>query len=1105
MSSRIAELRALVIDKGDWQRYFSDKLGVNVAPDGDGWSQKIICPFHDDTTPSLNVNIKTGGFKCHACPNTEPGSVFDFHNYLAGKSPKDKTNFAAALKELAAYAGVDIGDFARNNTTDVSSLPRDIKVRDVTVDIPTVSKADHADATKPPIALQLMEDFHLALMAEHYEYLSVQRGFSAATIERRRLGWHARAKYKNENGVECRGRYTIPIFSKDGSLRNIRKYHHDAIPAEKMINTSGYGSPPRIYPLHDLIANDWQHVFFCEGEFDCILLNQKLEEAGMNGPGGWGAITGTHGATTFLPEWLTYLWDRNVYFMFDVDETGKAQMSSHCTKYFLPFIKLNKFKSVKICLLPCEGNKNDKDVSDHFLKNGGTVDDIINIVHATAPLVSGGVSGDEATNKPVEVASFVDCVMNREYIDKRVRVPIAISGQTNKIYHAPREYQVSYCPAKANCCSAEVTGTRFVPYGHEIFIQACMATKAQMQKSLASVACTNGQKCQVVATSKVVMQEFFAHQVIQRWKSEENAEGKMINCQELVTAPVYVLQPEGGALVQPQNYFAVGWIRTHPVTQQAALFIETLEPIEDNWQAYEVDEANKTHLKKIRDLGVGEILEHIEKHVTRIYESDEILMTVLLTYLSPLGFNFNGEAVRGWINSCIIGDSGTGKSMTYQRISDWLELGDLFSVLTGTRTGLLYACKQSGGSEWYIHVGRYVTASGQIIAIDEAQETDKEELFKMSTAMDTGKLEVSQVAQGSYRTQTRTIFLMNPTGDKKISDYAYGCLALKACFIPRFIRRLDLVVFCTAKEEHGFYNQVNEIVGTTNSTPAFGFDPTKPSDKQLNALDFKSLVHWAWTRKNEHIIFPKDTLDACLQQARFLSEKYGYPDDIPLVDPMGYRKELARISVAFAILNGNFTDDFQSVVVLREHVETMAQFVDNLYSSASCNLLQHSKAKKKKSQMHPEEFEKIKSSFEELIKHSRTSPNREYAEANYFCQLLLLLQQQQEHGIRPNDLRQQLGGVSSKWVQQRMSLLKSFNLVDIKDSKLTTTQKFNKFMIRWTSDRAIETMLDEVYDKIGRNAATIDNTDEYNGRFNSPSPDESEFFNRGQNGQEGPF
>jgi DNA primase len=39
---------------------------------------KVICPFHDDTHPSLSINLEDGWYKCHAC-GAKGGGIAKFH------------------------------------------------------------------------------------------------------------------------------------------------------------------------------------------------------------------------------------------------------------------------------------------------------------------------------------------------------------------------------------------------------------------------------------------------------------------------------------------------------------------------------------------------------------------------------------------------------------------------------------------------------------------------------------------------------------------------------------------------------------------------------------------------------------------------------------------------------------------------------------------------------------------------------------------------------------------------------------------------------------------------------------------------------------------
>jgi CHC2 zinc finger len=78
------------------QQYFTQIAPLELKGGGD-W-RDAICPFHDDKSPSLRVNIEKGCFACMAC-GTKGGDVLAFHMKLRGFS------FIAAAKDLGAWEG----------------------------------------------------------------------------------------------------------------------------------------------------------------------------------------------------------------------------------------------------------------------------------------------------------------------------------------------------------------------------------------------------------------------------------------------------------------------------------------------------------------------------------------------------------------------------------------------------------------------------------------------------------------------------------------------------------------------------------------------------------------------------------------------------------------------------------------------------------------------------------------------------------------------------------------------------------------------------------------------------------------------------------------
>ena len=63
---------------------------------GRGVWREMVCPFHDDTSPSLRINTQKGCFKCMAC-GAKGGDLIAFHQKITGRS------FIEACKDLGAW------------------------------------------------------------------------------------------------------------------------------------------------------------------------------------------------------------------------------------------------------------------------------------------------------------------------------------------------------------------------------------------------------------------------------------------------------------------------------------------------------------------------------------------------------------------------------------------------------------------------------------------------------------------------------------------------------------------------------------------------------------------------------------------------------------------------------------------------------------------------------------------------------------------------------------------------------------------------------------------------------------------------------------------
>lgn len=65
---------------------------------GQGAWRDAVCPFHEDTRPSLRIRVETGAFRCMVC-GARGGDVLAFHRRLNG------FGFVEAARALGAWKG----------------------------------------------------------------------------------------------------------------------------------------------------------------------------------------------------------------------------------------------------------------------------------------------------------------------------------------------------------------------------------------------------------------------------------------------------------------------------------------------------------------------------------------------------------------------------------------------------------------------------------------------------------------------------------------------------------------------------------------------------------------------------------------------------------------------------------------------------------------------------------------------------------------------------------------------------------------------------------------------------------------------------------------
>lgn len=999
-----------------------DDLGRLSEPSEDGWSV-TLCPFHEDSEPSFSFNLGTGSdetlkgvWKCFVCSD-RAGSVFDYW------AKKHGLNFKESLLDLADLFEVDPKDFGvgGKKSKGIRKKKRRKKKPAPTRgkrSAPKIPKTPDIDTDDREIDHVTVDGWYRNLRSRSNEdrlsWMIDKKGISREILDRFRVGYSSRSK-----------RYVIPVIDDRGVVRNARLYDPASPPEGKVRNyirySHGekvrYGSPIRLFNLPALEkSSPSDPVLVVEGEVDCMTASQH----------GFTAVSSTGGCRSFRREWEPHFKGRHVVVLYDVDESGRKAAVNTAA----PVLRTFDIESLKVAFLPLPGTPDLNDLTDFFVKHGGTADELRSLIEATEPIP---LSDDPKPADVIELDTFAR-IEEDELIGKKVRCVIVASGETSESFHAACEFKIEHCRKGVNglCpCTFKAKGGAFsIPPSEREYIGSCMTSDEQVMRMLRSYVCKEGQRPILEITGKKTITEFFCHQQVERMVSGDVERGSMVDGatgQAVLDKRVYYLSHDRP---KPGAYMASGWVTSVPRSQQITMLIEDLERLDDDFEQFDVEEY-VDELEMLRGLTVDEIIEFLTLNVIRIYKRPYMILAMMLTFVSPRWLRFNEELIRGWMNTLIVGDAGCGKTVAYQNFARWVGIGDEFSGLTGSRTGLVYGLQEHKQKGWQVRIGRYPANTRRILMVDEAHVLDERDLRTLAKAMDEGWLQVDRISSGGYESQTRLLIVSNPKDERVMDDFTHGCEAIKQLLNPPVVRRLDLAVITNSSD-------ISDLDVINRSARE-----VKRSDLSLTSSHFRSLIYWAWNMEADDVIFDEETTSAVLDAAKELSVEYGDAHDVPIVDRSNVRNKIARISAAFAVLDVSVADDdgrrdYSNLTVTRTHVQATVRLMKKLYGNPNFQLDVYSRVRGIYSSM--DDYDQIARAFvDRKIKDERNNISGRTSTFALFIKTIF-----SHHIMRRYDLAEIIG-VDIRTVQRYMSPMRRFGLIGSSKNGYYKTKKFNRF------------------------------------------------------------
>lgn len=900
----------------DYEELFSEFL---PSMRGRGNNRMALCIFHDNTdSPALSVNVAEGLYRCM---NPDCGASGDFVTlYMRVRGLR----FGDAVNELARRCGipVDDGPVRREQRSHDELRQANDEL------LASWRPPEQARATVDTVIDDaIIQSSHELLLntPERLTWLADRRGITRATVERFRIGHDGQ-------------RYFVPIC-EDGRCVNIRRYNPNARQAnQKMISwRPGFGSA-RLWPMQTLAEStpDDGPVFLLEGEMDTLLALQN----------GLRAITTTGGAGTWKSEWNELFRRRHVVICYDNDAPGRTGAARIAREL------MGVAASVKVLTWPYSEPAG-FDFTNYFHDYSQTVEDFIGLVNGTMPWQPPPEALTPPAPNPGELPEYTLAEAGRpERHNQTGLVPVRVSGIASAPTFAPKETQMycgqhtgtlpmcDQCPMRPSGAGGS-NGSMQVTLeysGNDLldFMNAKDADVLRVVKAKAGIPV----KCPVVTERRQKSIGVLPMQLIPDVGGYNEA---ISGSDEYVTRMAYQEVEHNEKFIRANlSYRATVVTVNDPKTQALAHVVRAAVPSQSDIDVYRMSEDARDRMRafsptELTREGLWEKFTQIAndlERVTRIYQRRDLMLAVDLTYMSPIGFMFQGErVVRGWMELLVIGDTRTGKTTVVKRLRDHYRMGEFSSGENTSFAGLVAGLREMAKSNWFTQWGKVPQNDRRLLVIDEAGNMPQDQIARMSAMRSSGIAEVVKIHTERAYARTRQVWISNPRGNRPLSTYSQGTLAVKELIgAPEDIARFDLVV--TAGSGDVTLRVINAM-----------HDAEEPQTFTSDLCHER--VMWAWSRKAEQVRFMDGATEEVLRLATEQGEKYRYATEIPLVEPNEQRVKLARLSAAVAAMFFS-TETGETVDVHPAHVQFAHDFLEQLYAKPSLAFDEYAKQNRRR-------------------------------------------------------------------------------------------------------------------------------------------------------------
>jgi hypothetical protein len=717
-----------------------------------GKNIKVLCPFHNSSTPNCSVNLDSGLFKCFAASCEQVG---DLVKLIAGK-------LNVSRSELIQEIGKKTTARKRNPVSE-----------------------NLVDLLRKK--LELREDLR--------KTLKNKKNISEDTLLRRKIGYDVQ-----------RERYSIPIYDGSRTCINIR-FASLTDKINKVTSLEDKGSP-YLYPIESMVEKE---IIVTEGEWKALLLCQHgFSAVTAGGVRSWNQELNNF----FVGKAVYIIFDVDEAGCIGAQKLAR-ELVKYAESVRVCSLLHYKGPDPEVDIwFDRDQNKRTGGIDDFFIRFGGTPDAIRQVMNSGDLWSEKNVFLDrKIIDDPTIHEVPLYRTADKEFYQKFISTEALASAKGRSPYLVPRTYAIrcrkdqqicDVCPLLKNSSKEpEIQINEKDPVLLEM-IDVPKSSVDRVLRAAAGIPTLCSASIPIVRDSWNLEDVLLIPQIRVSTRNEENVIRRSL-CVGTGIQTNTSYRVEGRVTPDPKSQHAVLLVyKSEPTLDTLAQYEIKEESVEifnriirpKDWTADSIEES------------LNRRYEDLEANVTKIFKRRDLHLMYDLTYHSPLYMTFRGESVKCWMESLVVGDSGQGKSKCVEGLLNHYGLGEKYDSKGASIAGLKGGLQQTD-KKWYVTWGQIPINDRRLVVLEEVKGMSVEIISQCTDMRSSGIASLTKIDKQKTQARTRLIWISNPRTDgRQISSYNFGVEAVQELIGGlEDIRRFDVaMVVASGEVEEKFIN-----------------------------------------------------------------------------------------------------------------------------------------------------------------------------------------------------------------------------------------------------------------------------------------------------------